>query len=75
MKNVLDSDRRLTIALISEMKRELKRQRFDFIEAVQAATKALNIFRKPTSSGLLASGRRAELSVSMQEECILKIIK
>ena len=33
------------------------------------------IFQKPTSSGLLTSVRRAELSVSMQEECILKIIK
>ena len=43
MKKVLDSDRRLTIALISEMKRELKGHWFDSIEAVQAVTtKALN---------------------------------
>ena len=33
------------------------------------------VFRKPTSSGILTSGRLAELSVSMQVECILKIIK
>ena len=43
VKIVLNSDRCLTIALISEMKRELKGHRFDSIEAVQAArTKALN---------------------------------
>ena len=73
---VLDSDRRLTIAFISEMKRELNGHRFDSIQAVQAATtKVLNSIPKPTSSGLLTSGRCAEISVSMQEECILKIIK
>ena len=43
VKQVLDSDRRLTIALTSEIKRELKGHRFDSIEAVQVATtKALN---------------------------------
>ena len=43
VKKVLDSNRRLTIALISEIKRELNGHRFDSIEAVQAATtKALN---------------------------------
>ena len=43
VKKVLDFDRRLTIALISEMKREFKGHRFDSIEAVQAATtKALS---------------------------------
>ena len=43
MKNVLNSERHLTIALISEMKRELKGHWFNSIEVVQAATtKALN---------------------------------
>ena len=43
VKEVLDSDRRLTIALINEIKRELKGHRFDSIEAVQASTtKSIN---------------------------------
>ena len=43
VKSVLDSDRRLTITLISEMKRELKGHMFDSIQAVQApTTKAVN---------------------------------
>ena len=58
------------------MKRELKGHWFDSIEAVQVAmTKALNSILEIDFQRLLASDRRAELSVSMQEECILKIIK
>jgi hypothetical protein len=38
VKKVLDSDRCLTIGLISEMKRELKGHWFDSIEVVQEAT-------------------------------------
>jgi hypothetical protein len=58
-----------TIALISEMKRELKGHRFDSIETVQVAmTKALNSIPE-------TDFQRTKLSLSMQEECILKIIK
>ena len=68
VKKVLESDR--------QMKRELKGHLFDSSRQFKQRRPRLStVFRKLTSSGLLTSGRHAELSVSMQEVCILKIIK
>ena len=54
------------------LERVLKGHRFD---SIAATTKALNSIPETDFQRLLTSGRRAELSVSMQEESILKFIK
>ena len=75
VKKVLDS-RRLTITLISEMKRELKGHQFDSIEAVQVAmTKALNSIPETKFQWGFDEWQTRRTKCDMQDECILKIIK